>query len=282
MTTKVSGVFRIALGLLVGMISAAAHGQLVFTSVPRASEATEKAIYDPIARAMSEWMGTKVVYEHAKDLTTFSFRMRADHYDIIFDGPHFSAWRMAYLNHTPLVSLPDKQAFLVLTGADNKAVTDTDSLITRKVCGQAAPQLGTLFLLSQYTNPSQEPILQIVKGEKNVFAKLESGNCETAILRNSTYLQMTDAERAKYKVIYTSRPVPNMAITAGPKVSPEQRRHLIDKLTTPESARVAKQIFDQYMKTADRFEMTNAAEYEGLELLLQNLSFGWDIQSGKM
>lgn len=276
MKTRVAGVFRIAVGILVGMISAAAHGQLVFTSAPRGTEAIERAIYDPVARAMSEWLGTEVVYEYAKDWTTYSFGMRAGRYDLVFDGPHFSAWRMANIKHEPIVNLPHKLAFLVLSRADNPAITDTESLVSQKVCGMAPPQLGTLFLLSQYPNPAREPILQVIKNEKNVFENLKSGKCESAILRNSTYLRLTDAERAAYKVIYTSRPVPNMAITAGPNVTPQQRKQLIEKLTDPKTASVAKPIFDQYVKNADRFEKAEREEYKGLELLLQNLSFGWD------
>lgn len=252
-----------------------ASAQLVFSAPPRGSEAEEKATYEPLTRAMSEWLGTEVVYEYPRDFMTYSFNMRDQHYDFVFDGPHFSSWRMENINHEAIVTLPERLVFFVVTPADNQTITDLDSLVMKKVCGQAPPQLGTLFLMSQFTNPAREPIIDVVKGEDNVFKALKSGECKVAILRDKVFAKMNPAERSKYRVLYSSRPVPNDAITAGPRVTASQRLMLREKLTDPGTAVVAEAIFKRFSNRAQTFEPAVANQFDGLNKLLERLSYGW-------
>ncbi len=267
---------KIRLLFLLMLFSPPIFADLIFSAPPRGSEVEERAIYEPFAQAMSEWLGTKVVYEYPRDFTTYSFHMRKGYYDIQFDGPHFASWRVANINHQLLVNLPENLVFFVVAPVANTKITNLDSLVAKKVCGQAPPQLGTLFLMTQYNNPVREPILEtIAGGEANVYESLKNKKCDVAILSDNTYLKMSDAERAKYKTLYSSRPVPNNALTTGPRVTAEQRQILINNLTNPKTASIAKPIFDRFSKNATSFVVSDPSKFEGLDLLLKQFSYGW-------
>lgn len=270
---RLAGQGGICLAMLLGSTSIKA--ELVIGSPPWGTEEHQRAIFEPIAKAMSGWLGTKVVYRYSNNFTTFSLAMRGEKFDFVFDGPHFNAWRMASINHTPVVNLPEQLQFMVVTGADNKTINTTEDLIGKRVCGQSPPQLGTLLLWHEYKDPARQPVLQAIKGEAKVYDNLKSGKCPIAILRNSTYLRMDETEKAKYKLVFTSRSVPNLALSASPNVTEKQRRILAEKLTDAKTAGVFKPIFDKYVKTATRFEKAEPKEYEGLEMVLKNGSYGW-------
>jgi ABC-type phosphate/phosphonate transport system substrate-binding protein len=263
------------IGLAILLVSMPLKAELVFSVPPWDSEEKQRAMFDPIAQAMSEWIGTKVVYQHNSNFTTYSLAMRGGKFDLVFDGPQFNAWRMKNSKHDILVNLPERLTFMVITGAGNNAVTSTEDLIDKQVCGQSPPHLGTLLLWSRFPNSARQPILQTIKGETKVYDELKSGKCSVAIIRNNIYLQMKDAEKAKYKVIFTSRTVPNLAVSAGPDVTEKQRRVLIEKLTNSKNLGVFKTFFDMKAKAADKFEKADPQEYAGLDMLLKDGSYGW-------
>jgi len=266
---------QILLLSLLMIVTTQAVADLIFSAPPRGTEAKERAIYEPLASAMSEWLGTKVVYEYPRDFMTYSVHMRKGYYDILFDGPHFASWRVANINHQYLANLPDKLVFLVVTPASNSNITNTDSLVANKVCVQPPPYLGTLILMSQYNDPAREPIMQISTGEANVYKALKLKSCVAAILLDRTFYKLNEAERSKYKIIYSSRPVPNNVLTAGPKVSAEQRLILIKNLTDQKTAVVAKPIFASFSNNATSFEASDPQKFQGLDLLLKEFSYGW-------
>ena len=66
------------------------------TSPPRESAARGEELYGPLAQLLTVQLGQSVVYERARDWIEYSTRMKQDKYDIVFDGPHFAAWRMKH------------------------------------------------------------------------------------------------------------------------------------------------------------------------------------------
>ena len=69
---------------------------LILTSPPRESAARGEELYGPLAQLLTVQLGQSVVYERARDWIEYSTRMKQDKYDIVFDGPHFAAWRMKH------------------------------------------------------------------------------------------------------------------------------------------------------------------------------------------
>ena len=85
---------------------------LILTAPPREKPEVGAAEYGPLANYLSKLLGKKVKYVHPGNWLNYQREMRADHYDIIFDGPHFASWRIAHLGHDALVRLPGTLEFM--------------------------------------------------------------------------------------------------------------------------------------------------------------------------
>jgi len=251
-----------------------ALADLIFSAPPRGSEAEERATYEPLVQAISKAINEKVTYVYPRNFIQYSVNMQKGHYDIVFDGPHFSEWRKVNLHHTILVNLPEHLQFLVVTPKGRIHVNTLHDLVYEKICAQVTPQLGTLMLLQNYYNRATEPRMHLVRGEDKVFTDFANGKCTAAVLRDKTYYKMTAAERADYKIIYESPIAPNDAITADDKVTLAQRKKLVAFLTNPEAMKVAAPIFRRFSRNAVAFNVAKPSEFRGLDQLLQ-LSFGW-------
>ncbi|MGD8498488.1 MAG: PhnD/SsuA/transferrin family substrate-binding protein [Chromatiales bacterium] len=263
---------------LAAPLSGVAQAQLILSAPPRETPEAGERIYGPLARQLSELLGQPVVYEHPKAWQTYSFQMRRGRYDIVFDGPHFGAWRMAHIDHVPLVKLPGSLVFVVITKADNDAVKTLDDLRARKTCGLASPNLGTMTLLSQYPNPVRQPLVVDLHqgGFKAVYQAWKAGRCEAAVLRDQFFIKkVSDEDKKGIKVIFTSRPVPNQTITVGPRVDPSQRSLLVRQWSSEEGAASASALFARFNRKSKQFVPAEAGEYENLNMLLEGLIWGW-------
>jgi len=116
--------------------------------------------------------------------------------------------------------------------------------------------------------------MNLVRGEDKVLSDFTSGKCTAAVLRDKTFYKMSDADRAAYKIVYKSPVAPNDAITTSAKLTPEQRKALSALLTNPETATVARPIFDRFSKKANAFDVADPDEFKGFEDLLE-IAHGW-------
>ena len=116
-----------------------ASADLVLTSPPREPAARSEELYGPLAELLTTQLGQTVVYERPRDWIEYSTRMKQDRYDIVFDGPHFAAWRMKHLGHTPVAKLPGELSFVVVSRKDDKTQNRMRDLISAPLCAQASP-----------------------------------------------------------------------------------------------------------------------------------------------
>jgi len=253
-----------------------ALADLIFSAPPRGTEAKERATYEPLAKAMSGVLGETVVYEYPRDFIQYSVEMQKGHYDIVFDGPHFSQWRVQNLKHQLLVNLPENLQFFVVAGSQNSHIKNLRDLLYQKVCAQLTPQLGTLMLLQNYYEHAVEPRMHLVRGEDKVFTDFEKGQCAAAVLRDKTYYKLSAEQQRKYKIIYKSNVAPNDAITVNAKLDAGKRKALIDLLTDSSKMQVAEAIFSRFSNNATAFNKLDPKQYDGLDQLLL-MAFGWDI-----
>ncbi len=252
------------------------HAQLVFSAPPRESAEQAEKLYGPFVESLSKLLNEKVVFERADNFITYSTNMRKDKYDIVFDGPHFAAWRVEHLNHEVVAKLPGKLDFhIVTTNPEYKTLED---LTGRKVCALTSPNLGTVALLQLYKkNPLTGPKMAGSRGGFAGVAKdLLKGRCEIGVLRTRFYdKKLSDEERSKFKIIYTTKPMPNQAITASPRVNKEQKEALRKALTTAEGATGAANLFKRFSKKSTHFQPTTGEEFTFLNLLLEGVVWGW-------
>lgn len=225
--------------------SSANSGTLVFSAPPRESAAEGNATYGPVAEYLSQALGKPVVYKHSDNWLTYQTEMQKGSYDIVFDGPHFTGWRINKMQHTPLVKFPGEHLFVVVVKKDDARVTDIKQLSGRPVCGMASPNLGTLTLLNQFDNPARQPVVMNTSGWDNIYKGLVSGRCAGAVLPLSN-LQKYDKAGAYTRVVYRGSAMPNQAFSAGPRVSPQDQIKIKQALLSKQADNATAQVRQVY------------------------------------
>jgi len=206
----------------------------------------------------------------------YSTDMRSGKYDIVFDGPHFAAWRVKHLNHTPLVKLPGTLDFIVIARFDDKRINKLRDLVALPVCGLPSPNLGTTMVMAQFVNPVTQPDIHEAKGGfDDVVTTFAAGKCRAAIIRDTVFKKLTDADKRQFKVVFKSPPFPNQTLTVSERIRPKVREKLVAALTVKKGFAPAELLFAELSKNAKFFIPAQTAEYRGMETLLEGVVWGW-------
>lgn len=251
--------------------------ELILTSPPRESVEAGKKLYEPVAKYLTSLLGRKVTYKHAKNWFKYQMDMRNNKYDIVFDGPHFISWRLKHLKHEVLVKLPGKLDFLLVTEANSKLNRSKD-LTGKYFCGISPPNLSSLSFLASFPNPVVQPRVKGIKGGMGkVFQAFENKKCTAAMLRGSYYkTQLSQHKREQLKVLFRSKTLPNQAITASSRLSPEEKRIITKGLLSAEGVAALQGVVARFAELdAHAFTSAKNSEYEGYNRYLEGVIIGW-------
>ncbi len=175
--------------------------------------------YRPIADFLTEKTGERFVHYAASSWLSYVKAMRNGDYDIVFDEPHFVAWRAAALSHVPLIRLPGALDFVVISRSDDDDIVKLSDLAGHKVCAGAPHDLGTLVMQLQFANPVRQPQIQSISGTESMFNGLMRGLCRGAVMSTTAYKTYKDGRRkSRVRILHLSEPLPNWALTAGPRI----------------------------------------------------------------
>ncbi len=268
--------------LLLFCFFSAAQADILLTAPPRESAADGMKQYGPMAEKLSEILGEKVVYQHPKGWLFYQRDMRADKFDIIFDGPHFISWRIKRFGHIPVAKLPGTLRFIVVTkkgatGFNHRAINNIDDLKNVTICAVAPPNLSSLTVLTEYKDPVSLPIMVNAKGGMNgVYHSFKSGRCQAAILRDKFYIKkVSQQERDKLKVIFKSKPVANQGVSVSRRISDEQRTLITAALTEVSSS--TRPTLKRFTPKAKKMLYADDADYENYYKFLTGVVYGWGI-----
>lgn len=251
---------------------------LVLSAPPRESVSEGHKLYGPLADHLGKLLGVEVEYTHAKHWLRYQSDIKKRKYDFVFDGPHLASWRIKHLKHKPLVKLPGTLGFYIITLADNKKVNTPEDLVYKRVCAIPPPNLTSVILLQRLNDPVREPIINSVKGGMGkIFKALLDGECEGAVIRNVLYdKKLTDEERAKVRIIYTSPELPNQVLTVSDRVSEEDQKKIIASLLTGDGMKIMSPIAKRFGgKDVTSFVKVSPSEYNGYFSFLEGVVLGW-------
>lgn len=256
---------------------AAVQAELILSAPPRESAEDGEAIYGPLAEGLSKVLGTKVTYQHPVNWPSYGKQMRAGHYDLAFDAPHFGSWRIEHVNHQPIATLPGVLDFVIVS--TNKEYNSTKDLVGKRFCGLASPNMGTLTVQHLYKNPVRQPtFVYVTGGFSGVYKSLIAGKCEAAVLRAPFYRKkLNDTQRSELKLLHTSRPTPNQTLTGGPRLSADQKTSIREALTNPANIDFSQALFNRFSKGSRAWIEPNPMGYAYLNLLLEGHAWGWEV-----
>jgi len=262
--------------LLFGFFCSAVNAKLVLSAPPRETLQDGEKYYAPIAKYLSKVLREEVVYEHPVNWTNYTRDMRAGKYDIVFDGPHFVAWRMKHVKHIPIARLAGTLDFMVLAKKTDKKVNSMRDLIGKSICGLASPNLGTVSAFAMYNNPVIQPDIKIISGGmKTVMKKFLQGECQYAVVRDKLYKKLPTDTKKLLKIVAKSQPVPNQTISVSTKITQLKRDKIAATLTSEQGAAVADLLLTRFSKKKKYFIPAKVHEFNGLEDLLEGVVWGW-------
>lgn len=277
--TRTHGLRTLLLTSLLGavLLPATVLADYILTAPPRESPEAGKKLYTPLADHLSSLLGEKVVYQHPGTWPAYAKNMKKGKYDIVFDGPHFAAWRIDSEQAQPLVKLPGHLLFVIVTRADRPNLQKTSDLLREKICTPPPPSLSALTLYSMFPNPMQQPDFVLLSGDSaNVLKQLNAGKCSAAILRDVYYKnQITAEEKTRLHLMLTSKAFTNQGITVSSRVSAKARQSILDSLVDGAGAKAATPMFKRFSNNAHAFLPASTDDYKGHNLLRDNMIFGW-------
>lgn len=278
MTNKISVKHLIVL-LLAGLFfSHQLNAALILTAPPRESKEQGEKLYGPLAKYLTQLLGEEVVYKYPRGWLRYQRDIRRNVFDIVFDGPHFASWRMEHKSHSALVKLPGTLDFYFITRKSRTNIKIPEDLVHKKVCVIPPPNLTSLVLLDVLNSPTREPILKSVKGGMfSLYKQLNNNACDAAVVRKDFFdKKLTEEQRAPYKIIYTSKPIPNQVITASDRVDEFKQKMIVQSLTQGEGRLVMKNILKRFGgKKVKSFVAAKKEDFAGQNELLEGVILGW-------
>ena len=264
----------LAASLLLSAITCqSVSANLVLSAPPLGKAAAERKVYEPVAAYLSGILGETVEYHHPSNFGLYQAEMQLGKYDIVFDGPHFSEWRVVKMNHEILVKAPGQIAFVVVVKDSDKEYQALSDLKGRSMCGLAPPNLATQTIFQQFK--IAEPHLLLSPSFQAAFKQMLAGKCTSVILAKNMYSRLASNALVKSRVIFTSREFPSLTLTASKKIGEAKLAELRKKLVSPEANTAMPGFMKQY--TAGRGLMpANPEDYLGMEQLLKD-SWGFGI-----
>lgn len=256
-------------------ISPVLAADLVLSAPPRESLQQGKDLYEPIADKLTEVLGQKVVYQHPATWAEYANNMRNGYYDIVFDGPHFVAWRQKNLKHEPIASLPGSLQFFVVTNKDNKLVNNKRDLVGKKICGMPSPHLATDMVFEIFKNPVLQPIIYEVRGgQLKAYEAFKEGKCVATIFRTTLFNRLTKQEKSKLKIVATTKELPNQTISVSQRLH-DNANTIADFLTSKEGAITADSLLTRYSKNKKSFVKAHPEKFADAADLLEGVVWGW-------
>ena len=251
---------------------------LVLTAPPRESTEAGNKMYQPLAAYLTRLLNKEVVYNHSENWLNYQREMRADKYDIVFDGPHFAAWRLKNLQHRMVVKLDGNLQFHLVSTHAAQNIENMGDLIGKPVCGISPPNLSSLTVLAEFNNPVRQPFIKGIRGGMGkVYESLINNTCPAAVLRTTFYdKKLSDKQRKQMKILYTSQPVPNQVITVSKRVNEADRVIMQGALLNDVNATAALQsIQNRFGEKGGSFILASNEEYDGNQRYLEGVIFGW-------
>lgn len=253
------------------------HADYILSAPPRENPQAGKAMYGPLAAYLSGILKEPVIYKHPDSWLSYEKGMRAGAYDIVFDGPHFIAWRMEHLEAKPLVKLPGSLRFVLLSKKNQTGIQTPEDLIGKRICTLPTPHLGALSVFSMYPNPMQQPeFIPVRGGPNNLLTQFREGKCEGIILAKFVYASKINPQmRNMLRLLKESPPIANQGITVSKRISAQEKELIRSSLISGDGRQATLAMLKRFSQKNASFQAASEQDYAGQNLLRDNMIFGW-------
>ncbi len=244
----------------------AAEKPLILTTAPSQNRLITENLYRPFVRYLEGALREPIHFEVENSLSTYTYKMRNDEYDLVFDGPHFAGWRIDVKQHKPLVKLPGQASLVIAASLKAAHLTMADLAQGRaRVCAFPQPNILTMAFLKEFPNPLQRPTLLRVQELAELEDCVLSGRGDVLVMQDSQWQESQNHDKLRL-INFKSTVYPNRTLTYGHRVSTATAEQLKALLLTPAGTEAASAVLKSY--GADHFVEAHLSEYVGLGKLL--------------
>lgn len=241
-----------------------AQDELLFATAPTHSKQITKETYTPILNHLSKALGRDIKLHLPINFLDYSNKMRNDKYDIVFDGPHFVGWRMANLEHTPVVKLPGTIKIVIATKQQNAQLKNIDDLVGQRVCAFSPPNLLTLGFLSLFENPLRLPVITPAKGFKGLIQCLQTEKGQAAVFRDKMWEKM---DKTGLRLVASpERGYPERTFSVSSRIDAGTQQKIKAALLSDDGQKSAQKLLTIFKKQNLVEAIPN--QYDGLDKLL--------------
>lgn len=243
--------------------------EYIFSAAP--TENVEKALaqYRPLVDYLSKQAGVAIRIEIASNYTEYSLGLIENRYDITFDGPHFTAWRIKRFNHHVLARFPGDSRFVVLVRED-AGITKISKLAGKRVCSLGPPNFTTMAFLDLFADPASTPVIVNVKEFGDAVVCAQQGKGVAAVTRDRFWLKLPDEKKSGLRVLYHSPdPWPERAFSASDRMDAGTREKLQAAFLSPEATIAGAALLKNFK--LDKFISATNKDYQGFERLLRHI-----------
>lgn len=220
--------------------------------------------YQPMADYLSQKAGIEIELVPARNFIGYWSQMRKpDAYDFILDGAHLAAYRTEKMGHRLLTKVAGVLSFTLVSRPDD-LILDPDELVNRKVAVLASPNLGGLAAYNLFRHPARQPVMVEAKNAVDALEAVRSGRADAAYVPTPILSRYPEAT-----VIASSEQMPNMTMTASPRVPPEVGQAVAKALNEAGQSDEGKAMLEAVNIVG--FEPAQRSEYRGLEKLLSGM-----------
>jgi phosphonate transport system substrate-binding protein len=254
----------LALCLTLG-VARAELSELVLGVAPLLGEKETRAQFQPLCNYLAS--ATRLpcrISTRPNFLSYWETMRRGKEYNLILDDAHFTDYRVQKMNYTVLAKIPDTVTYSLVVPRAAR-LDDPARLVGRRIATLGIPSMGAAQLNGLFPKPSKQPIPVEVDNAADGFALLRDDMVAAAIL--PTPLVHAEITRgAPLHVLLSTVPLPHMAVSAAPDISPELRRALRQALLNAHKSDAGRAMLARI--GIERFDPANATVYKGQARIL--------------
>lgn len=252
------------------LISGAVHAEvneLVLGVAPLLDEAETRAQFQPLCNYLANITRLSCRVGTTPNFLSYWESIRqGKEYNLFLDEAHFTDYRAQKMNYTVLAKIPDTVSYSLIVPRAAK-LNDPARLAGRRIATLGIPSMGAAQLNGLFPKATKQPIPVEVDNAADGFALLRAAKVAAAIL--PTPLVREEIVRgAPFRVLLSTVPLPHMAVSAAPGISPELRRTLRQALLNANQNDAGRAMLARI--GIERFDPANATVYKGQARILQD------------
>jgi len=237
---------------------------LVLLVQPIQGEAATKQSFQPLADYLSKATGVAITVAAKPNFFAHWDAVRRDAgYDLVLDDAHFTDYRVQKFGFHVLAKLPGTMSYSLAVAADRRIV-DPLELAGKLVACFGPPSIAATRLSALFSNPARRPAIVDITGASEGLDLLLQGKVAAAMLPTSAVADL--AARGRLRILTTTEPTLQMALSASPRMHPPLEEKIRAALIGTSDAKIGEA--DVPIGVA-RFEPANAAMYANQSRLLK-------------